>query len=126
MTLKELREMEKVIVDSIEKLKGEINDNVSKTEIDGVKRICDSPVCVAVKLSTISRHGGILAAECYIQQKQAEYVAHALRNINTVEGLENRLRDMVEEKRVKFGSNYYYLNEETVGVLSQQLQSLFL
>ncbi len=96
-----------------------IIDAIHAAPVPGVKQICESPSCFTIKYSDISRHN--LSAEFYDADAQAKLVERALQapaKANSVSGIAEKIRELLDKKSVVIDKTTYALNDTTLGVLA--------
>ena len=108
---------------TIAKMKETIFNDVSASKpLDGVDIKKCSVSCAVVSFSTLSHHGLIMSPYYYLPSAQAEFVRRRLQSATTVTDIINRIREMTDERKVRFSSSETHpLNPNTIEVLSHYI-----
>ena len=113
-------QMEKSINMIIQQAKNDIVEEISATPIPGVEPLGN--LCCAVKFSKLQHN--IWTPEYYIPSVQAAYVMATLESTQTANSFMNKLKDMIDNKKVKIGQNVHPLNDTTVEILKRYYNCL--
>ena len=119
-TLKDALNLEKSVSDMLAKLKSQLVNDVYEAKQDGVRMINSN--CAVVSLSSINRLN--LSPSYYIQSSQATVIEDKLKYAKTATEFVEWLQTMVEEGRIKKGSDVIQLNPKTIEVLKSYLENV--
>lgn len=122
MKISEIRTLEEKILTVIEEVRDSVVKEVRDNPLPDVKQISASPRAAIVRLSTVQKYGGVLSAEYYIPESQAELVRQRLDGVKTATEFTSRVRDMIDTNFVKVGTNKHMLNPRTVDVLKKYVE----
>lgn len=119
-TIKEIVAMEKSIADMLSELTAQIAKTTSEASMDGVKQLATN--MVSVNLSSLE--SWICCPSYYIQSTQAEMVERKLKEAKTATEFVNKIRTMIDEKKVKIHNEQIRLNPKTIEILQSYLDNI--
>lgn len=119
-SITEIMELEKSISDMLADLTQQIKNTTSESNMDGVKTVAKNAVTVNVS----SLNAGILCPYYYMQSAQAEIVERQLKTAKTASEFVEKMRNMIDTKKVKYKNEVYYLNSKTIEALNSYLANL--
>lgn len=122
MNYKEIVALEARLKSIIEEAVSDITNSVKSSEIPGVKRISDNPICFSIKLSDL---GKSWSPEYYSSVSQAELVRTYLQGSSTVTSLRNKLSQLSEDGFVIVKSQRHPLNSVTLEIINKVYSELF-
>lgn len=117
MNLKDVTALEAQIGELIAEVRTAVVENVKNSPMDGVRPVSTSPRACVVSLSTVMKNKLILTPEYYIQESQAALIEQKLTGLTTATALTKAVREMLDSKQVKIGTERHPLNPSTLGVL---------
>lgn len=123
MELKNLLDVEASIKQMLDAFKKELVANVSASTLPQVKPL--NEFCCVVSLSTIKANKSILSSEYYLPHIQARYVEKALSSVTTATALAEKVKQMIDTKKVKINKNEFFLNDATVEALKKAYEGSF-
>lgn len=109
--------LEKSITAQLEQLKSDIVEEIKNTPVPGVNHI--APNICTIRFSQLQNN--VWSAEYYLPDAQARHVQQAMFGIATVSAFLQKLREMVEKKRVRISGNTYPPNNTTLCILQKYL-----
>lgn len=120
--LNKIIEMESQIKTMICNIVNEIESTVSQNSMDGVNQSSSGINCATVKFGSLDT--GILCPYYYLQKEQANIVRRKLDKAASATDLMETLKNMCEEKRVKWKDEFYRLNPKTLEILNTYLNAM--
>ena len=119
-TIQEIISMEKSISDMLNDLIEQIAKATDETPMDNVKIVSKNIASVNIA----SLDSGILCPYYYIQSAQADAVKRKLREAKTATEFVSKMRAMINDKKVKIGSDIIRLNPKTIYVINKYLEGM--
>ena len=119
-TLKEIVALEKSVSDMLSELTSQIAKTASETSMDGVKIVTKNIASVNIT----SLNGNILCPSYYIQSIQADMVERKLRETKTATEFIGKIKNMIDEQKVKVNGEQIRLNPKTIEVLKSYLENI--
>lgn len=119
-TLKEIIALEKSVSEMLNELTSKIAKDTSETAMDGVKIVSKNIASVNI----MSLDAGILCPSYYIQSSQAEMVERKLSEAKTATEFISKIKNMIDDKKVKVNGEQIRLNLKTVEILQSYLDNI--
>ena len=118
--ISEIMKLEQSIASMLTDLTAQIKKATAESNMDGVKSVAKNAAIVSVS----SLDSGILCPYYYLQSTQADIVEQHLRSAKTASEFVDRMKNMVETKKVKLRSETYRLNSKTVEIINSYLEAI--
>lgn len=118
MTINEVLDIEKSISQMVESIKADIIREM-KTQVNPNYKPINS-LCGVVRFSALVKSES-WAPEYYIPDIQARFVESVLCSVETAHSLQNKLKELIEKKSVKYQNCVQKLNPVTIEVLKKYI-----
>ena len=119
-SINKIIELEKSIAEMLKDLTEKIKQSTQEANVPGVNQVSSN--AATVKVSSLD--SGILCPYYYLQSAQADIVERNLRSAKTASEFVEKMKNMIETRKVKNGSETMRINPQTVDVLKSYLSTI--
>lgn len=113
--IKSVRRSEERVLNNVKQLLVQVVQSLKETpDLEGVKKISDSPLCYTVTLETISKYKHGLDPDFYISTTQIAEIEKRITGMTTLVELQKFLNDAIDNRYIVCRSVKIALNQSVI------------